>query len=74
MFGAFGRALSNSAVTFVSKAAAGRDFGIAKTVLAVENTRGGISKASMIRNSATLPHRGRSGDLRGARRWRAPDL
>jgi urease subunit alpha len=55
MFGAFGRALSNSAVTFVSKAAAGRDFGIAKTVLAVENTRGGISKASMIRNSAT-PH------------------
>jgi urease subunit alpha len=55
MFGAFGRALTNSAVTFVSKAAAGRAFGIAKTVLAVENTRGGISKASMIRNSAT-PH------------------
>jgi urease subunit alpha len=55
MFGAFGRALTNSAVTFVSKAAADRDFGIAKTVLAVGNTRGGISKASMIRNSAT-PH------------------
>jgi urease subunit alpha len=55
MFGAFGRALTNSAVTFVSKAAASRDLGIAKTVLAVENTRGGISKASMIRNAAT-PH------------------
>ena len=55
MFGAFGRALANSAVTFVSKAAAGRDFGVAKSILAVGNTRSGISKASMIRNSAT-PH------------------
>ena len=55
MFGAFGRAMTNSAVTFVSKAAIGREFGTSKAVLAVENTRGGISKASMIRNSAT-PH------------------
>jgi urease subunit alpha len=53
MFGAFGRALTSSAVTFVSKAAAGRDFGVAKSILAVGNTRSGISKASMIRNSAT---------------------
>ena len=35
--------------------AIGREFGTSKAVLAVENTRGGISKASMIRNSAT-PH------------------
>ena len=57
MFGAFGRALTESAVTFVSQAAL--DAGIAgalgldKTLLAVGNTRGGISKASMIHNGAT---------------------
>ena len=57
MFGAFGRALDATRLTFVSKAALdkGREFGTSKAVLAVENTRGGISKASMIRNSAT-PH------------------
>jgi urease subunit alpha len=57
MFGAYGQARTNSSVTFVSKAAvanglAGR-LGVAKELVAVENTRGGIGKASMIHNSAT---------------------
>tara|TARA_R110002096_G_scaffold312150_17_gene506547 strand:+ start:443 stop:2155 length:1713 start_codon:yes stop_codon:yes gene_type:complete len=57
MFGAFGKSLSNSSVTFVSQAAiedglADR-LGIAKQLLPVVNTRGGISKASMVHNSAT---------------------
>jgi urease subunit alpha len=57
MFGAFARARTGSSVTFVSKAAianglAGR-LGVAKELVAVENTRGGIGKASMIHNSAT---------------------
>jgi urease subunit alpha len=59
MFGAFGKSLTNSSVTFVSGAA--RDAGLAETLgiekqlVAVENTRGGISKASMVHNRAT-PH------------------
>ncbi|MDA8870402.1 urease subunit alpha [Rhizobiaceae bacterium] len=57
MFGAMGLAASASSVTFVSKAAAGTDLrarlGLRKELLAVENTRGGISKASMILNDAT---------------------
>jgi urease subunit alpha len=57
MFGAFGRALTASSVTFVSQAAiagglAGR-LGVGKELVPVRNTRGGISKASMIHNSAT---------------------
>jgi urease subunit alpha len=57
MFGAFGKALAASRVTFVSKAAfddgvAGR-LGLDSLVLPVENVRGGISKASMIHNAAT---------------------
>jgi urease subunit alpha len=57
MFGAFGRSRTQSSVTFVSKAAldaglAGR-LGVSKELVAVRNTRGGISKASMIHNSAT---------------------
>ncbi|MDQ0467573.1 urease subunit alpha [Labrys wisconsinensis] len=59
MFGAFGRAQTMSAVTFVSQASieAGiaERFGLGKTLLAVKNTRGGISKQSMIHNGAT-PH------------------
>ncbi|WP_102868726.1 urease subunit alpha [Pseudovibrio exalbescens] len=59
MFGAYGKSLTNSSVTFVSKAAldAGlpEKLGTAKQMLAVDNTRSGISKASMIHNSAT-PH------------------
>ncbi|WP_319412013.1 urease subunit alpha [uncultured Cohaesibacter sp.] len=57
MFGAFGKALTNSSVTFVSRAAldaglAGK-LGTAKQMVAVENTRSGISKASMKLNDAT---------------------
>jgi urease subunit alpha len=59
MFGAYGRAPAMSSVTFVSKAAMAAGLqsrlGVAKGMVAVENTRGGISKASMILNDAT-PH------------------
>jgi urease subunit alpha len=57
MFGAFGKALTAGALTFVSKAALAAGLrerlGIAREFVAVENTRGGISKASMVHNSAT---------------------
>jgi len=57
MFGAFGKSLTESAVTFVSRAAldAGIDhaLGLTKTLLPVEDTRGGIGKHAMIHNSAT---------------------
>src|SRR6202790_5532620 len=57
MFGAFGGARTASSVVFASKAAVraglGKKLGIAKTLVAVENTRGGISKKSMIHNGAT---------------------
>ena len=57
MFGAFGRAIAASAVTFVSRAAVdgllGRRLGVQKQLLAVANTRGGISKKSMVLNDAT---------------------
>ncbi len=43
-------------MTFVSKAAAasdlGRTLGLERPLLPVENTRGGISKASMVHNAA----------------------
>ncbi len=56
MFGAYGKALTNSSVTFVSKAAAQNGLagklGVAKELVAVENTRGGIGKAQMIHNNA----------------------
>ncbi len=59
MFAAFGKSLSASSITFVSKAAyengIAERLGLSKVVLPVENTRGGISKASMIHNSA-CPH------------------
>jgi len=59
MFGAYGKLVGNSSVTFVSKAAAeaglANRLGVAKRLVPVENTRGGIGKASMIHNSAT-PH------------------
>ncbi|MER9232688.1 urease subunit alpha [Mesorhizobium sp. M0622] len=59
MFGAYGKAMTNSSVTFVSKAALdaglrGR-LGVDKQMMAVENTRGGIGKHSMVLNDAT-PH------------------
>ncbi|WP_319532585.1 urease subunit alpha [uncultured Cohaesibacter sp.] len=57
MFGAFGKSLTNSSIVFVSKAAMDADLqgklGTAKAMLPVENTRGGISKASMKLNDAT---------------------
>ena len=57
MFAAFGKAVTRSSVTFVSRLAVEnglRDrLGLDKQLLAVENTRGGLSKASMIHNDAT---------------------
>jgi len=56
MFGAFGRSLTASAVTFVSQAAleagVAAELGLQKQVLAVQGTRG-LTKADMVRNSAT---------------------
>jgi urease subunit alpha len=56
MFGAFGSALAASAITFLSGAAleAGlpQRLGLRRMVSAVRNTRGGISKSSMIHNGA----------------------
>ncbi|MEO6170241.1 MAG: urease subunit alpha [Lysobacter sp.] len=59
MFAAFGGAVAQSAVTFVSAAAQANGvadaLGLAKQTLAVGNTRGGIGKAAMVHNAAT-PH------------------
>jgi urease subunit alpha len=56
MFGALGRALSESCLTFVSRAAledgVGARLGLTRKLVAVENTRT-IGKSSMIHNSAT---------------------
>jgi urease subunit alpha len=54
MFGAFGRALTESSVTFVSQAALEKTdgYGLAKRLLPVTNTRK-IGKNSMILNSST---------------------
>ncbi len=55
MFGAFGKARTNSSVTFVSQAALDdglqQRLGVAKQLVAVKNTRGGIGKASMVHNA-----------------------
>jgi len=57
MFGSFGRTLAASNVTFVSKAAYEDGIkdrlGLDRLVLPVENTRGGITKKSLIHNDAT---------------------
>src|SRR5271157_5341036 len=57
MFAAFGKSLTASSVIFTSKAAVtaglARKLGIAKKLYAVQNTRGGISKKSMVHNGAT---------------------
>ncbi len=59
MFGAYGRALIESSLLFVSGAALadglGQRLGLSRPMVAVRNTRGGISKKSMIHNDAT-PH------------------
>ena len=56
MFGAIGRALAASCITFVSAAALdaglGRTLGLHRQLVAVANTRGGIGKAAMIHNNA----------------------
>jgi len=54
MFAAFGKARTNSSVTFVSGAAIedglAQRLGTAKQMVAVQNTRGSISKSSMVMN------------------------
>jgi urease subunit alpha len=56
MFAAFGKSLTQSSVTFVSRASLemgiADKLGIERTLLPVHNTRHGISKESMIHNSA----------------------
>ena len=56
MFGAYGRSVENSAVTFVSEAAQaegiGKALGLAKQTVAVRNTRG-IGKKDLMLNDAT---------------------
>ncbi|MDP3321171.1 MAG: urease subunit alpha, partial [Bosea sp. (in: a-proteobacteria)] len=57
MFGAFGKAVTSTSLVFVSQAAMANSLrnrlGTEKEMVAVENTRGGISKKSMIHNDAT---------------------
>jgi urease subunit alpha len=57
MFGAYGRALVESSLLFVSGAAIdngiGHALGLTRQLVPVTNTRGGISKKSMIHNDAT---------------------
>jgi urease subunit alpha len=59
MFGAFGRANTESSVLFVSgaflSAGQGSKLGLQRPLIAVQNTRAGISKRSMVLNDA-LPH------------------
>ena len=59
MFGAFGKSMQRSSVTFVSQAAMATGIkdrlGLDRLVLPVRNTRSGISKDSMIHNAA-MPH------------------
>jgi urease subunit alpha len=57
MFGAYGAAMTGSALTFVSKLSLEKGLATKlrtnRRLVAVENTRGGISKKSMIHNDAT---------------------
>ena len=57
MFGAYGRALVESSLLFISGAALdadiGRSLGLTRKLVAVRDTRGGIGKRSMIHNDAT---------------------
>ncbi len=57
MFGAMGRALAASCITFVSTAAIeagiGKALGLERRLAAVSNTRGGIGKKAMLHNDAT---------------------
>ena len=57
MFGAFGKSLTSSSVSFVSQAGLDAEvkdtLGLERDLLPVANTRGGIGKKSMILNDAT---------------------
>ncbi|MEA2732351.1 MAG: urease subunit alpha [Acetobacteraceae bacterium] len=57
MFGAIGRAMAASCITFVSSAAIdagiGKALGLERRLAAVSNTRGSIGKKAMIHNDAT---------------------
>jgi urease subunit alpha len=57
MFGAYGRAVAATSLTFVSQASLDRGLAArlnsTRSLVAVRNTRGGISKKSMIHNGAT---------------------
>ena len=57
MFGAFGKSLVQSSVTFVSAAGLAADiagqFGLSRPMLPVSNVRGGIGKAAMVLNNTT---------------------
>jgi urease subunit alpha len=57
MFAAYGRSVTRSSVVFTSKLAIESGLpaklGLWKEMVAIENVRGGLSKASMIHNSAT---------------------
>ena len=53
MFASFGRALERSAVTFVSEAGLDAGLDVARELVPVRNTRGGIGKAAMVHNAAT---------------------
>ncbi|MGC8715262.1 MAG: urease subunit alpha, partial [Leptodesmis sp.] len=59
MFGAFGRAIGSTCISFVSQAAIddgiAQRLGLARMIRPVVNTRGGIGKKDMIHNDAT-PH------------------
>ncbi len=59
MFGAYGRAVATTSMTFVSQTSLDKGLAaalrVSKPLVAVANTRGGIGKASMIHNFAT-PH------------------
>jgi urease subunit alpha len=57
MFGAYGSAVGQTSLTFTSNAAIakgiGKTLGLQKQLIAVKNTRDGITKKSMIHNDAT---------------------
>jgi urease subunit alpha len=57
MFGGLGKAAARSSLLFVSKSFLGNSMAgrLEHPLAAVENTRGGISKQSMVHNSA-MPH------------------
>ena len=77
MYGAYGRALTATAVTFLPAVAIERGLpaalGIERMVLPARGIRA-VGKAQMVHNNATPHGRGRSRDLRGARRRRPPHL